>query len=93
MEQGGYLRTEEEQSKTGGLVRGKREVTETTAAADRDSRSGRQIEDPTEGTQEYSAGRTYCMGGTDTKEKAADSAEWRGEEIEELASEEESETA
>ena len=41
-----------------------------------DSRRGRQIEDPSGGTQEDGAGGKYCVGGTDMEESASNIAQW-----------------
>ena len=73
-----------------GAVRGVTEAKETTATAMR----GRKIatEDPPVRTHDDSAGGKYHVGGTGPENSADESAEWSGEETEESASEEESDT-
>ena len=68
---------EEEQREAGqGRQGGKREATEMTAAAERESSRRRQIEDRPRGNQEDGVGGKYCMGGTDTEESTSNIAEW-----------------
>ena len=74
-----------------GAERGTTEATETTVTA----ASGRKIEteEPLVETHDNGTVRKYCVGGTGPEESVYESAKWSGEETEESASEEDSETA